>query len=283
MRFTKMHGAGNDFVLIDGDHGGMPADASRLARRVCARRDGVGADGLVIMERKATPVDVDARMVVWNADGSRADMCGNALRCVARWLVEFGGSDRGPGFRIATDSGVQKATITDVAGETWRVATTVGVPEFDRATIPMVGPSGVVVNEPFEVDGRTLTITALRLGNPHCVVWTEDVGAVPVDRLGPLIETHPAFPARVNVEFVQVIAADRVRQRTWERGCGETSACGTGAAAVCVAGGVADRTPRAITVGLRGGDLDLSWPSDDAEVRLTGPAHFVLEGTLPWR
>lgn len=277
MRFVKMHGAGNDFVCVDGFREVAPAEPSPVARAICDRRRGVGADGLVLVLPEP---GADARMVVWNADGSRADMCGNALRCVARLLRDAG---RGSGdvLRIATDQGILEAAFVGGPEAAGRVRTEIGRPEFERARIPMNGPPGRVVLEPFEAAGRRWAVTALFLGNPHAVVFVDGPGeleGLDLPSIGPSFERHAAFPRRVNAEFVAVLSDREVRQRTWERGVGETDACGSGAAATCVAGVLAGRTGRRITVRLRGGDLGLEWPDDAAPVFVTGPAMRVFEG-----
>ncbi len=265
MRFLKVEGAGNDFVCVDALRGGVPRDPAPLARAVCDRQRGVGADGLLIIERDLTS---DARMVVWNADGSRSDMCGNALRCVALVLVRDHGCDRA--CVVATDSGPLASEVVTIDGDVATVRTSVGSPE-DLGT------------HTINIDGGPVHVQALRVGNPVCVVWTDQVDDAPVTTVGPTLEVHEAFPDGTNVAFAEVVDRGRIRQRTWERGCGETLACGTGASAVCVAGVLSGRTDREVSITLPGGALALGWPSDDAAVSLTGSARIVFEGSWPWR
>lgn len=265
MRFSKVEGAGNDFVCVDALNGESPDDPSALARDVCDRRRGVGADGLLLIEPEPT---ADARMIVWNADGSRSDMCGNALRCVA--LILARDHDRGGTRVVSTDSGRLTTELVARDGDVAAVRTAMGCP-------------GAGAHHVIDVDGTPVAVDALRVGNPVCVVWTDDVEAAPVTTVGPFLEVHGAFPHGVNVAFAQVVDRARIAQRTWERGCGETFACGTGASAVCVAGVRSGRTDRQVDIRLPGGTLAVEWPTDDSEVSVTGPARIAFEGTWSWR
>ncbi len=264
MRFTKLEGAGNDFVCVETRSGEALEDPSALARHVCDRRRGVGADGLLVLG----PSDVaSARMTVWNADGSLADMCGNALRCSALVLHMNGAADE---LDIETDSGVLEATVLSRDGTEGSVRTGLGRPES-------------VVRTVLEVEERSMEVDTLRVGNPVCVLWTDSLEEAPVSHLGPRLAAHPFFPAGTNVAFAQRMGADKVRQRTWERGCGETMACGTGAAAVCVSGAMSGRTGRAVDVSLPGGTLQVEWRDGDDQLLLTGPARVVFRGDATWR
>lgn len=276
--FVKMEGAGNDYIYVDclpgrGVDPEALGDLPALARSMSSRHFGVGADGLILIrpsERGA------ARMHMFNADGSEGEMCGNGIRCVARYLHDEGIAP-GPCLTIETGAGDKTLELRFEGGVVTGVKVHMGAPRLDRAEIPMVGPAGGVVAEPLEVDGVSIEITAVSMGNPHCVIFVPDVDATPVTALGPRIENHPAFPRRTNVEFVQVLHRGEVRQRTWERGSGETLACGTGASAVCVAGVLTGRTGRRITNHLRGGTLVLEW-SESGDVTMDGPAREVFRG-----
>jgi len=269
----KWHGLGNDFVIVDARPGGFPEEPGRLAREVCDRRFGIGADGLVFILPAA---DADAAMRIFNRDGSEAEMCGNAIRCVARYLFEDGG--RKSRLRILTGAGVLVPEIIPAQdGGPPHVRVDMGAPRLRRDEIPMTGPPGRVVNEPLAVEDRTFAVTAVSMGNPHCVIFVPDLEAVPFETLGPALETHPAFPRKTNVEFVQVTGPGEVRVRVWERGVGPTLACGTGACAVAVAANLNGLTGRRVKVGLPGGVLDIEW-AEDGRVYMAGPAVKVFEG-----
>lgn len=279
--FVKMEGIGNDYVYVDllpgrGSDPSRLGDLAALARSVSDRHYGVGADGLILI--RASNV-ADARMQMFNADGSESEMCGNGIRCVARYLFDEGVVRANP-MRIETGAGVLTLDLLLEGGRVRAVRVDMGPPRLERAEIPMVGGPGRVILEPLEVDGVTVLVTAVSMGNPHAVLFVPDVDAAPVSTLGPHIETHAAFPRRTNVEFVQVLSRGEVRQRTWERGAGETLACGTGASAVCVAGVLTGRTDPRILNHLRGGDLTLEWPAGGG-VFMEGPAREVFRGV--WR
>ncbi len=277
MRFTKMHGAGNDYVYVDCFAQGVPPDLPELARRISDRRFGVGGDGLILIR----PSDkADARMQMFNADGSEAEMCGNGIRCVAKYVYDHGICRRDD-LRIETGAGVLSLRVEAVGGVVRRVRVDMGEPVLDPARIPTTLPGQPVADVELTVAGRTLRVTSVSMGNPHCVIFVPQATDDLVLGLGPRIETDPHFPARVNVEFVEVISPHEVRQRTWERGSGETWACGTGASAVCVAGVLTGRTGRQIINHLRGGDLELDWNQSDNHVYMTGPAEEVFSGQWP--
>lgn len=274
MKFVKMHGLGNDFVIVDSSRERLPPDPAELARRVCHRHFGIGADGLVLV----APGGPDAwHMRIFNPDGSEAEMCGNALRCVARYLYEKK-LVAGPRMTVATPAGEMRPEVLLKDGKVTGVRVDMGVPRLERADIPMLGPPGMVIEEPLAVNGRTWRVTAVSMGNPHCVIFLGPGEDVALEEVGPVLEHHPAFPRRTNVEFVRVLAADRLEVRVWERGAGPTLACGTGACAALVAAVLTGRTARAATVHLPGGDLLVEW-GPDAHVYMTGPAEFVCEGT----
>lgn len=276
--FIKMEGAGNDYVYIDILPGrGVPlaslGNLPDLARALSDRHFGVGSDGLILIGPSER---ADARMQMFNADGSESEMCGNGIRCVARYLHDEK-VVTGTRLTVETGSGVLDLAIELSHGEVAGVRVDMGAPRLERFDIPMRGVPGRVIDEPLELDGHRLHITAVSMGNPHCVVFVPSVDDAPVQTLGPLLETHPLFPERTNIEFVEVLDRGRVRQRTWERGSGETLACGTGASAVCVAGVLTDRTERVIENQLRGGKLHLEWRASGS-VLMSGPAREVFRG-----
>lgn len=276
MKFTKMHGAGNDYVYVD-CFAEEVADPAGLARQVSDRNFGIGSDGLILI----LPSDcADLRMRMFNADGSEAEMCGNGIRCVAKYAYDHGLITKRE-IAIETGHGVLTLKLfVNSSGRVDQVQVAMGRPGLTRGELPMTGPAGEqALNVPLEVAGHLLDLTCVSMGNPHAVVYVEDVGQFPVATVGPLIEHHSWFPNRINVEFVQIVSPREVIQRTWERGAGETLACGTGAAAVTVAGVLTGRSERRITNHLRGGDLFMEW-SEAGEVLMTGPAVEVFSGVF---
>jgi diaminopimelate epimerase len=281
LEFTKMHGAGNDFVVLDGLSQELPA-LDRLARRLADRRFGVGADQILVVRPSRT---ADFRMDIWNADGSRAEMCANGIRAFYEYVRQRGLSDADE-ITVETLGGVVRPRR---AGE-GRVRVEMGRPVLEPAKIPTTlrgdrraaadRAEAPLLDASLDVDGEVVRVGCVSMGNPHAVLFVPDVDAAPVERLGPRIEHHPAFPNRVNVEFVEVVARDRVRQRTWERGVGETLACGSGACAVAVVCVLGGRTERRLCVALRGGELEITWERDDAPVVMTGPAARVFNGRI---
>ncbi|MEW6249089.1 MAG: diaminopimelate epimerase [Planctomycetota bacterium] len=325
LRFTKMHGLGNDYVYIStfDQHVDAP---EQLARRISDRHRGVGADGLILVAPPEAP-DAHVRMIMFNADGSRAEMCGNGIRCLAKLAWERGLARHNP-LRVQTDRGVLTLDLNvDPAGRVREVRVDMGAPVLDPARIPVNLPGGMVVNVPFPLilmrganareagaaagtagaaagavhaagpsedaelapPRRTpvtaapvnLHLTAVSMGNPHAIFFVDDVAAVPLADWGPRIERHELFPARTNVHFVQVLAPDRVRMITWERGAGATQACGTGASAVGVAGVLNALTQPVITAELPGGELRIEWDPRTKHVYKTGPAEEVFTGEWP--
>ena len=292
MKFTKMHGAGNDYVYVDCFAAPVPRDPAALARRVADRHFGVGGDGLVLI----CPSDkADARMRMFNADGSESEMCGNAVRCVAKYVYDHGLVRRST-LNIETGYGVLAIDVDVVAERVRRATVDMGRPTLAAADIPVAlgghDPRAGVADVPLfdhlpraafagwsDAAGLDPRFTCVSMGNPHIVLFVRDVAAVPLETVGPTVEHAPVFPRRINVHFVQVNARDEVTMRTWERGSGITLACGTGASAVCVAGALTGRTERDIQAHLPGGDLHLRWAPDD-HVFLTGPAEEVFTGTV---
>lgn len=277
MKFTKMHGAGNDYVYVNAFEESLPADLPALSVAMSHRHFGVGADGLIVIH----PSDLaDARMQMFNADGSESEMCGNGIRCVAKYVYDHG-ICRNESLTIETGAGVLSLEVEVSDGKVERVRVDMGEPILEAAQIPTGFEASPVVNQSLEVDGQTFEVTCVSMGNPHCVIYVEQATDELVLGLGPKIENHPAFPARVNVEFIEIKSAGEVSQRTWERVSGETWACGTGASAVCVAGVLTGRTQRRIKNHLLGGDLELYWDEDSNHVFMTGPATEVYSGDWP--
>lgn len=266
--FTKMHGCGNDFVVLDCLEQ-QPPGLAGIARELCHRRFGVGADQLLTIR----PSDsADFTMEIYNADGGQVEMCGNGIRCFARYVYEHG-LTRKREIEVETLAGVIRPRLR---GDL--VEVDMGRPVLDGREIP-VDADGRIVDRPLVVDGSEYTVTCVSMGNPHCVLYVDDVEALDLPRLGPRFEHHAFFPNRVNTEFVQVLGSGEVRMRVWERGAGETWACGTGASAVGVAGVLTGKTGRKITAHLKGGDLEIEWADDD-RVTMTGPAREVFQGSI---
>ena len=275
--FVKMHGAGNDFVVVDCLDGDPVDDWRDFARFALDRRFGVGGDQLLLV-RPARDAGADFFMGIRNADGSSAEMCGNGIRAFLKYVRDRGLDEREE-IRVDTLAGVVRPRWLGDG----RVEIEMTRPVLDPRKIPTTLPGDApLVDVPLEVDGETFRVSAVSMGNPHCVVFVEDPEAFPVERIGPRIENHPAFPERTNVEFVGVRSRERLVQRTWERGAGETLACGSGACAVGVAAVLSGRADRSLTIELRGGELDIRWPGDDGPVRMTGPAARVFAGELEY-
>ncbi len=276
MKFTKMHGAGNDYVYVDcfKETVDNPAET---AIKVSNRNFGIGSDGLILI----MPTDkADVRMRMFNSDGSESEMCGNGIRCVAKYAYDHGIVTK---TEITAETGAGILTLQlfpNAENKVERVRVNMGPPRLSREEIPMNGtPVAQVVAEELTVLDKTFKITCVSMGNPHCIIYVDDVDNFPVATYGPLIENHQLFPRRTNVEFIQIISRTEVKQRTWERGAGETLACGTGASAVCVAGVLNNLTDRKILNHLAGGDLELEWV-ENGSVFMTGPATEVFSGEI---
>lgn len=279
MRFTKMHGAGNDYVYVDCFAQPMPDDPAALAQRISDRHFGVGGDGLILV----CPSQVaDARMRMFNADGSEAEMCGNGVRCVAKYVYDHG-LCRNKRLTIETGRGVLTLELELRDDRVHRARVDMGEPILRAERVPTTLPSapgrsdGAAVDAELLVGVKTLHVTCVSMGNPHCITFVDEPTDAWVLGVGPQVERDPHFPRRVNAEFVQVLSPSEVRMRVWERGSGETLACGTGACAVCVAGVLTGRTGRTIVAHLPGGDLELRW-AEDQHVYLTGEAVEVFQG-----
>ena len=273
MKFTKMHGLGNDHIIIDLFSEKAP-DLQKLALRMCDRHFGVGADGLIVVGPSR---HYDFSMRVINADGSEAEMCGNGIRCLARYVVENGLTEKTE-FTTETVKGLHTQKVHLVDGKFVDVRTSMGQAVLQRSLIPMAGEdSEQVVGEKIDVDGAEFRITAVNVGNPHCVVFVDDIDRVDIGTLGPKFEHHPLFPKRINTEFIQVLDKNNIRMRVWERSCGETLACGTGATASVVASILNGYTFDTVTVHLAYGDLIIEW-NEQKELYMTGAAHTVFTG-----
>tara|TARA_E500000178_G_scaffold245865_1_gene242312 strand:+ start:21627 stop:22670 length:1044 start_codon:yes stop_codon:yes gene_type:complete len=265
---------GNDFILMDGRRGDLPDYSGEPARALCDRRFGIGADGLIL----ALPArdGGDVRMQILNADGSEAEMCGNGIRCFARFLADLDGSGVGMSWRVETPAGV----IIPKLLEGCQITVDMGEPILEPAGVPStIAPGHPLADAELEVDGLRLQVAAVGMGNPHAVVQVSDTASVDLERLGPALEQHPAFPARTNVHFVAVESPDRLRVRVWERGAGPTLACGTGACATLVATHLRGACERNATVELPGGPLQISWDQSN-HLQMAGPAVLVFSGTL---
>ncbi|MBI1372758.1 MAG: diaminopimelate epimerase [Phycisphaera sp.] len=286
MRFTKMHGIGNDYVYVNGFDEKV-ADPTSLAPVIADRHTGVGGDGLILVLPPEQGVDAHVRMRMFNADGSESEMCGNGVRCVAKYAHDHGLTDAKP-MRVQTGNGVLTIDFTTNGNGRLAMATVdMGEPIIEAAKIPVkipgVGDVDRVIGHPFEggIDLPDPAMTCVSMGNPHVTFFVDDVQAIPLATIGPVIENHPWFPRRINVHFVQVHSRGEVTMRTWERGSGITLACGTGASAVCVAGVLTGKTDRRILAHLPGGDLTLEWRESDKRVYMTGPATEVFSGEWP--
>ncbi len=277
MKFTKMQGAGNDYVYVNCFEETV-SDPQGAAIRVSDRNFGIGSDGLIlIMPSKIA----DVRMRMFNSDGSESEMCGNGIRCVAKYAYDHGIVTR---TEITAETGAGILTLqlfTGADGTVEKVRVNMGPPRLTRAEIPMTGdPAAQVVAEELTVLDRTFKITCASMGNPHCVIFVDDVENFPVTTYGPLIENNALFPRRTNVEFIQIISRTEIRQRTWERGAGETLACGTGSSAVTAACVLNGLTEKRILNHLSGGDLEMEW-AEDGCIYMTGPAVEVFNGEIP--
>ena len=278
LRFTKMEGLGNDYVYVDGFRERV-ADPAAVARRVSDRRFGIGSDGLILIQPPAPGTGADMRMEMYNADGSRSEMCGNGLRCVAKYVHDHGIA-RKSHLRAETDAGVKEIDLVVEGGVAVAARIDMGPPRLERGEIPMLGAPGRVVGERLRAADRDLVVTCVSMGNPHCVTFVDDPETYPVAVVGPAVENHPSFPRRTNAEFVRVLSPTEIRQRTWERGSGETFECGTGACAVAVAARLNGRTGPRVTIHLTGGDLLVEWEGEGAPVFMTGPAVEVFSGEM---
>lgn len=284
MKFTKMHGCGNDYVYVDCTKEVIP-NISETAIRVSDRHFGIGSDGLILI--KASDV-ADFEMDMYNADGSRGKMCGNGIRCVAKYVYDHGLTDKTT-ITVNTLSGIKTLKLTVEDGKVSKVRVDMGEPELIPAQVPVKASvlgladdrREAIVAEPLEIKGRSYDITCVSMGNPHCITFIgEDVRNFPLEEVGPVFEKHELFPERVNTEFINVIDKDHLRMRVWERGSGETLACGTGACAVAVASYLNGFTGRSVDIELLGGHLEVVYDEKTNHVFMTGPATEVFSGEI---
>jgi diaminopimelate epimerase len=275
MHFTKMHGLGNDFVII-ANRTDIHEDARDRAITVCNRNFGIGADGLVYILPSER---ADFQMRIFNADGSEAEQCGNAIRCIGKYVFDHGLTNQ-TRLTVETKKGIQvlELYLSDDGNVVQRVRVDMGIPVLNGIEIPTTLQADAIVEQPITLEnGEQARFTAVSMGNPHCVIFVEELKSIPFEQWGPYLECHPLFPNRTNVEFVEIHSRQDVTMRVWERGCGETFACGTGACAVGVAGVLTGKTDRHVVVHLRGGDLEIEW-AEDRHVYMTGPAVEVFSG-----
>ncbi|MEK3982243.1 diaminopimelate epimerase [Paenibacillus sp. VTT E-133280] len=276
MEFTKMHGLGNDFIVVFGEQE-LPSNAAELAITLCNRFFGIGADGLVYILPSERG---DFMMRIMNSDGSEAEQCGNAIRCVSKYVYEHGLVNSEQIVIETIGAGEQKVTLNVKDGVVETVTVDMGEPVLSGLQIPVAIDAEPVLSEPIESDGTVFKFTAVSMGNPHCVIYVEDAVAFDLATWGPKLEVHPLFPRKVNVEFATVLNRGRVDMRVWERGAGPTLACGTGACATLVSSVLNGLTDRAAWISLKGGDLYIEWNEEDNHVYMTGPAEVVFTGSV---
>ncbi|MBS7657238.1 diaminopimelate epimerase [Candidatus Bathyarchaeota archaeon] len=274
MSFWKMHGLGNDFIVIDNRNGQLPEkDLGKITEKLCKRYFSIGADGSLILCNSEV---ADVKMRIFNADGTEAETSGNGIRCFAKYCYEKGVAKKKE-IKIETLAGVKTVWVETDKGKVSQVMVDMGEPVFDKPRIPVVG-DGTCVNEDLNVDDASFKVTCVSVGNPHCIIFVEDVNSFPVGTYGPKIETHKMFPARINVEFVQYLNRKELKMRVWERGVGETMACGTGACASVAAANLLGKVDSPCTVHLLGGDLKIQLK--DKNILMTGPAEKAFEGVV---
>lgn len=276
MEFTKMHGLGNDFIVVFGEQE-LPSNAAELAISLCNRFFGIGADGLVYILPSERG---DFMMRIMNSDGSEAEQCGNAIRCVSKYVYDHGLVNSEQIVIETIGAGEQKVTLNVKDGVVETVTVDMGEPVLSGLQIPVAIDAEPVLSEPIESDGTEFKFTAVSMGNPHCVIYVEDAVSFDLATWGPKLEVHPLFPRKVNVEFATVLDRGRVDMRVWERGAGPTLACGTGACATLVSSVLNGLTDRAAWISLKGGDLYIEWNEDDNHVYMTGPAEVVFTGSV---
>jgi diaminopimelate epimerase len=272
LTFTKYQGLGNDFILVDNRASAEPLITPQQAEKLCDRHFGIGADGVIFALPGQNGTDYTMR--IYNSDGSEPEMCGNGIRCMARFIADLEGDQAKTSYRIHTLAGLITPSMTDDG----QVRVDMGHPRLISSEIPTTIPTEKVINQPIDVAGQSWNITCVSMGNPHCITFVEDVAAIDLEKIGPLFEHHPVFPARTNTEFLQVVRPDYIKMRVWERGAGITLACGTGACASLVAAVLNGKADRKATIELPGGPLLIEWAEDD-RIFMTGPATKVFTGT----
>ncbi|GJP52649.1 hypothetical protein CLOM_g11749 [Closterium sp. NIES-68] len=283
--FSKYQGIGNDFILVDNRHSSEPLVSQEEAARLCDRNFGVGGDGVIFLLPGAQGADYSMR--IFNSDGSEPEMCGNGIRCLARFIADATNSQGTQTISISTLAGVMQAHMRADGQVRVDMGEPILAPALIPTLLPATSPEGAVVRAPLEVDGVTWQVTCVSMGNPHCITFSSsaspeglDVASIDLHRIGPMFENHPAFPARTNTEFVEVISRNELRMRVWERGAGPTLACGTGTCALVVAAVLEGRAERSCLVHLPGGPLEIEWREEDNRIHMTGPADLVFAGTV---
>lgn len=275
MKFTKMHGLGNDYVYVNCFEEKID-NPPAVARFVSDRHFGIGSDGLIMINPSKT---ADFEMEMYNADGSRGEMCGNGIRCVAKYVYDYGLTDKTQ-ISVETLGGIKYLDLTIEDGKVSLVKVDMGKPKLEADLIPIISEREQVIDEPIEVDGKEYYMTGVSMGNPHAVIYVDDVKGLDLEKIGPKFENHERFPKRINTEFVHCIDRQTVEMRVWERGSGETLACGTGACAVAVSSILNNLTDTQVTVKLLGGDLQIEWDREKDRVFMTGPATVVFDGVI---
>lgn len=275
MKFTKMHGLGNDYVYVNCFEEKID-NPPAVARFVSDRHIGIGSDGLIMINPSKT---ADFEMEMYNADGSRGEMCGNGIRCVAKYVYDYGLTDKIQ-ISVETLGGIKYLDLTVEDGKVSLVKVDMGKPKLEADLIPIISEREQVIDEPIEVDGKEYHMTGVSMGNPHAVIYVDDVKGLDLEKIGPKFENHERFPKRINTEFVHCIDRQTVEMRVWERGSGETLACGTGACAVAVSSILNNLTDTQVTVKLLGGDLQIEWDREKDRVFMTGPATVVFDGVI---
>lgn len=275
MKFTKMHGLGNDYVYVNCFEEKID-NPPAVARFVSDRHFGIGSDGLIMINPSKT---ADFEMEMYNADGSRGEMCGNGIRCVAKYVYDYGLTDKTQ-ISVETLGGIKYLDLTVEDGKVLLVKVDMGKPKLEADLIPIISEREQVIDEPIEVDGKEYHMTGVSMGNPHTVIYVDDVKGLDLEKIGPKFENHERFPKRINTEFVHCIDRQTVEMRVWERGSGETLACGTGACAVAVSSILNNLTDTQVTVKLLGGDLQIEWDREKDRVFMTGPATVVFDGVI---
>ncbi|MFG6383943.1 MAG: diaminopimelate epimerase [Lachnospiraceae bacterium] len=276
MKFTKMHGIGNDYVYVNCLKEEV-THPEEIAKFVSDRHFGVGADGLILIKPSQT---ADFEMAMYNADGSRGEMCGNGIRCVAKYVYDYGLTNQ-TNISVETLAGMKYLDMTVENGKVALVKVNMGAPEIEAAKIPVLTEEKQALNLPLEIEGKIYQATCISMGNPHCVIFMEeDIRNLNLEKIGPQFEHHSYFPKRINTEFVNILDKNTLRMRVWERGSGETLACGTGACAIAVAAILKNSVEHNVKVQLLGGDLQIAWEGDHAPVYMTGPAVTVFDGEV---
>ena len=275
MKFTKMHGLGNDYVYVNCFEEKID-NPPAVARFVSDRHFGIGSDGLIMINPSKT---ADFEMEMYNADGSRGEMCGNGIRCVAKYVYDYGLTDKTQ-ISVETLGGIKYLDLTVEDGKVSLVKVDMGKPELEADLIPIISEREQVIDEPIEVDGKEYHMTGVSMGNPHAVIYVDDVKGLDLEKIGSKFENHERFPKRINTEFVHCIDRQTVEMRVWERGSGETLACGTGACAVAVSSILNNLTDTQVTLKLLGGDLQIEWDREKDRVFMTGPATVVFDGVI---